>query len=152
MALAIPAVGEIIIVSIEYAPDGLSWARLWDNHALGWLIEEPAPIATSRAKPQPPDTTGKNAPIPVVLGSLAEPAPDTAPVLSPQWAKYAQPAVFVPDLLRASLHDFLTWLATNNGARRPIGSMLGLSIPLLNGFNQWALDNPALSFKGDPPA
>jgi hypothetical protein len=154
MTLAIPAVGDVIILSIEYAPDGLSWARLWDNHALGWLIDETvvAPPVT-RAKPPDPVVTGKFAPFPLILGSMAVPAPDTSPVISPQWGKFVHPpaAVFIPDLLRLSFSDFLTWLATNNGVRRPLGQMVGLSNTLLNGFNQWSASNPTLSFQGDPP-
>lgn len=169
MTVAIPAYGEIIILSMEYAPDGLSWARLYDNHSLGWLVTEAVPVIT-RDIPiihsadgkiidplapgggqGPPETTGEHQPFPLILGSLAMPAVDTAPVISPQWGKYADPVVFIPDLLRLPLDDFLFWLATNNGAHRPIGSMLGLSRSLLNGYNEWAARNPELSFKGNPP-
>ena len=155
MTLAIPAVGDVIILSMEYAADGLSWVRLWDNHALGWLIDETvveAPV--SRAKPLPPAVTDKHAPLPLILGSLAALAPDTSPILSPQWGKFVAPvSVFIPDMVRVRLPDFLTWLATNNGARRPIGSMLGgLSTPLLNGYDQWCRDNADLCFKGEPPS
>jgi hypothetical protein len=154
MTLAIPATGEVIILSMEYAPDGVSWCRLWDNHALGWLVDEgivALPTADAAPDPNKPAVTGQHAPIPIILGSLAAPAPETPPILSPQWAKYDHPAVFVPDMARLTLHDFLTFLARNNGAARPLGSMIGLSNTLRNGYDVWALDNPTLAFKGEPP-
>jgi hypothetical protein len=153
MTLAIPAVGEIIVLSMEYAADGVSWVRLWDNHALGWLVDEtlvePPPADTRKQ----PVVTGQHAPFPLILGSLAVPPPDTTPIISPQWGKYTHSpsVVFIPDIARMELRDFLTWLATNNGARRPIGSMLALSVPLRNGYGTWAAANPSLAFTGDPP-
>jgi hypothetical protein len=163
--VAIPAVGEIIILNVEYASDGLSWARVWDNHCLGWLVDTAAvdqppeasigdmitdPLAGGSGPP--PQVTGAHRPFPLILGSLAAAAPETAPVISPQWAKFADPIIFVPDIARLTLGDFLTWLATNNGARRPIGSMLGLSRPLFNGYADWAAQHPDLTFTGEPPA
>src|SRR4249920_3491250 len=152
MTLAIPAVGEVIILSMEYAPDGLSWVRLWDNHCLGWLVDETAAAPPPAAVRKVPDVTGAHAPLPVILGALATPPPDTTPVISPQWGKFTHypSVVFLPDLARMELDDFLTWLATNNNARRPIGSMLALSVPLKNGYHTWAAANPDLAFSGDP--
>jgi hypothetical protein len=138
---------------MEYDPTGLAWVRLYDNHALGWLIDETTPIepAARSADPRKPATTGAHAPFPVILGSLAMPAPDTGLIVSPQWGKFVYPAVFIPDVLRMRLPDFLTWLATNNGAQRRIGSMLGLDRTLLDSYSQWAAVNPSLAFAGDPP-
>jgi hypothetical protein len=181
MSFPIPAVGEIIIVSMEYDPTGLAWVRLWDNHALGWLVSDAPPEAAPEAKGRrgashvgggfpgstraereaapeprkpsgetPPATTGEHAPIPIILGSLAVKAPDTSPVQSPQWGKYDDPVVFMPDLGRMLLPDFLTWLATNNGAQRRIGSAAALSKPLIDGLQQWGVLNPDLAFKGAP--
>jgi len=153
MTLAIPAVGELLIISVEYAPDGLSWCRIWDNHCLGWLVDETTAVEAPPAYRKLPEVTGQHAPVPIILGSLAALAPDTTPVISPQWGKFHAPpaVVFLPDLARMRLSDFLTWLATNNGAHRPIGTMLALSGSLLNGYRVWAGENPALAFAGDPP-
>jgi hypothetical protein len=52
--------------------------------------------------------------------------------------------VLVPDLWRGNVADFLTWLATNNGATRPLGKRLGVSLGLFNGFDAWASANPTL--------
>jgi hypothetical protein len=157
MSLPIPAYGEIIILSVEYAEDGLTWAMLWDNHALGWLVselvapDEPPPVRGEPRTARKPSVTGSHAPQPIILGSLAAPAPDTTPVISPQWGKFDAPVVFIPDMGRMLLPDFLTWLATNNGAKRKLGSMLALSDPLKNGYEQWAVMNPDLAFSGTPP-
>ena len=173
MSIPIPAVGEIIIVSFEYDPTGLKWVRLWDNHALGWLVSDAAPAADApsrstshsggkpgstraerEAAPEPgpmkPVTTGEHAPLPIILGSLAKLAPDSAPVVSPQWGKYDEPVIFLPDTGRLELAEFLTWLATNNGANRRIGSMVALSKSLANGLQQWGTMHPDLAFVGEP--
>jgi hypothetical protein len=39
MALAITVVGEVIILSTEYPHDAVSWAKVYDNFALGWLVD-----------------------------------------------------------------------------------------------------------------
>jgi hypothetical protein len=156
MTLAIPAYGDLIIVSIEYAPNGLDWCRIFDNHALGWLVDETTPIPPSKStrKPSepPPETTGAHVPFPIILGSMPVPAPDTSPILSPQWAKFKDPAILVPDMLRAALPDFLTWLACNNGAQRPIISQIALHSALFNGYNDWAAANPSLTMAAAVPA
>jgi|KBSMisStaDraftv2_1062788.scaffolds.fasta_scaffold98089_2 hypothetical protein len=124
-----------VMVSIEYDGTGKAWARLYDNPILGWTIDE----------------TGASEPVPSVMGSLPLIPADTAPILSPQWVIFIDPAIFVPDLWRGSFPDFLTWLATNNGATRPLSARFAVSPSLLNGFNEWAQAHPELSFEGDPP-
>jgi hypothetical protein len=87
----------------------------------------------------------------VLLGSLPLAATDTAPILSPQWAGFDEPAVVVPDLWRGALDDFFTWLATNNGAARPLQMRFAVSPELHNGFAVWANMHPDLVFDGDSP-
>jgi hypothetical protein len=156
MTVAIPASGEIIILSMEYDPTGLAWVRLYDNHALGWLVDEVmgAPIVPLYAAGDVPGfrkpvTTGARA-VSDHPRPLAQPAPTPRPS-SPQWAKFADPVVFVPDPCGCGLPDFLTWLATNNRAQRVIGSMLGLDRNLLNAYNQWAAKQSCPRFSDDPP-
>jgi hypothetical protein len=110
MTTAISAASDgIIIISIEYDPTGLAWARLYDSYAVGWLIDETTLVPT---KPAPPDVTGAHAPFPLIIGSLPSVAPDTTPIVSPQWAKLVGQMVFIPDLWRGALPDFFTQLAT----------------------------------------
>jgi len=45
MAVIVPAAPDVIIISVEYAPNGLHWARLYDNVCLGWVVEEAFPKA-----------------------------------------------------------------------------------------------------------
>lgn len=135
MAIGITAVSTAVLISVEYPADGISWARLYDNPILGWTVDE----------------TGATPPKPIIIGTLPLVPADTGEVLSPQWANYVDPAVFVPDLWRGSLADFFTWLATNNGVRRPLQARFGVSHTLYNDFRAWAQDNPDLSFVGDPP-
>jgi hypothetical protein len=125
-----------IIISIEYpGEDARWWARLYDNRLQGLIVDE---TGAAEAKP-------------VIIGQFPLAATATAPILSPQWASFEDPTVVVPDLLRASLAEFLTWLATNNGAHRPLQARFGLSPNLMNGFAAWANHNPDLVFEGDPP-
>jgi hypothetical protein len=151
MTVAIQALPGVVILSIEYAPNGLDWCRVYDNEAVGWLVEESVPItaASREIDPRAPSVTGQHAPYPLIVGSLATKAPVTAPIISPQWAKYTDPAVIVPDVARMRLGDFLTWLATNNGAHRPVSSWFAVSSGLYNGYVTWARANPELTF-GDP--
>jgi hypothetical protein len=135
----------IIVVSIEYpGDDARRWARLYDNHVLGWICDETQVMPTKPAAPSAQPT-------PLIVGSFPNMATNTAPILSPQWCKWYEPTMFVPDMLRATLPDFLTWLATNNGARRPLQARFGVNPALLNGFATWANANPDLVFDGDPP-
>ena len=58
-------------MAIEYAPNGLDWVRLFDSRLDGWMVDE-----TVATEPQP-----------VIIGSLPALAPDTAPIVSPQWVE-----------------------------------------------------------------
>jgi hypothetical protein len=140
MATVIP--GEGMVVSIEYPANGLDWARLYDNLVLGWYVDETTPVPL--APPAPPPV----APHPCIIGHFPTHAPDTSPIISPQWAKYVEPTIFVPDLWRGSFPEFLTWLATNNGAFRPLESRIRIHTALYNGFEEWARHNPDLVYAG----
>jgi hypothetical protein len=134
MTQAIPTAGAspVVIVSINY---GDGWAQLFDNHALGWLVDEAAAVA----------------PVPVVIGSMPPAAGDAA---SPQWGQFIAPYLLVPDVSRKNFYDFLTWLATGDGSSEPrkIGSGLTLDTALINGYQQWASANPGWAFDGEPPS
>jgi hypothetical protein len=122
-----------VIISIDYAANGTDWARLFDSSLIGWCVDE----------------TGAAESLPAIIGQLPPVAADTGAVMSPQWAQFTDPAVFVPDVWRGNFPDFLTWLATNNGATRPLDARFGVSHSLLNGWSAWAAANPSLVYK--PP-
>lgn len=151
--LVIPGTG--VIISVEYAADGLAWARLYDNQVLGWYVDTEPPITAPEGSTTPllggPPTAPGVPPTPVILGHLLALPPATAAVVSPQWANYVEPNVFVPDIWRGTIHEFFTWLATNNGAHRPLGSRLLSEVSLQHAFSNWAAGNPELAFAGDPP-
>lgn len=146
----IPGTG--IIISVEYAPDGLAWARLYDSLLLGWYVDHEPPWTPPTAPiAQTPVVAPGEPPVPAIIGHLIALPPPTLPVLSPQWTQYVAPNVFVPDLWRGTTQQFFTWLATNNGARRPLGSFLLVDASLQMEFSKWAHENPALVLVGDPP-
>ena len=78
--------------------------------------------------------------IPVAITRLPPAPPDTAPVISPRWAiSYPQSGgmVWTVDYVFAgSFPDFLTWLATNNGAKRTLEADLATP-SLANMWNDW---------------
>ena len=150
MATSIIA-GAGIIISVEYAPDGLAWARLYDSLLLGWYVDHEPPW-TPPPEPigQVPVVAPGEPPVPAIIGHLLAEAPPT-PMLSPQWAQYVAPNVFVPDLWRGTSSQFFTWIATNNGMFRPLASALLVDNGLQQAFSLWASENPALAFTGDPP-
>jgi hypothetical protein len=146
MTVALSAFTDLTIVSIEYAANGLDWARLYDNHAIGWLVDETTPIvAPGELKPV---TTGTHEPFPIILGSLPVPAPVTAPIQSPQWCKFINPALLIADGARfRNLWDFLTWLATNNGAHRLLESQFIVEPVLIDEFASWASTHTDLVYR-----
>lgn len=84
------------------------------------------------------------APEPIIIGHLPAPAPDTSPILSPQWVEFVDPAVLMPDLWRGNLDDFFYWLATDNGAMRLLEGRFGVSSTAYNTFMRRAERNPGL--------
>jgi hypothetical protein len=134
MTFIVPAAQNQLLLTLNYDATGLEWVDLFDNALIGWAVDEAEPPTFE--------------PAPRAIGSLAPQAPDTAPVISPHWA-LAMPnvdIVFVPDLYRGTLSEFLTWLATNGDADRKVGGQ-GLVYPnLQNGYQSWARLNPDLVF------
>jgi hypothetical protein len=120
-----------LVISIEYAPDGLAWCDMWDNSILAWTIDE----------------TGAAEPKPNVVGALPPAAPDTDPIKSPQWVHIRGGAAIAPDLWRGSLAKLWEWLATNNGAARQLRGNFVHGGPL-NSFANWAAANQALVWPG----
>lgn len=134
MAVAVPPVTGSVLITCEYdEATGLEYCILHDNPVLAWLVDE----------------TGAVLPTPVILGSLAPAPPDTAPVISPPWAVMEGNMIFVPDTVRGSLDELLSWLAMNNGARRKIYANFA-ETSLAYGFKQWATINPTLALS-EPP-
>ena len=125
--LAVAPVVRTTLVSCVYDPTGLAWVMLFDNTVLAWIVDEAGPTPAR----------------PVILGSLAPPAPDTTPIFSPQWAARDAWEFLVPDIARGAPGDFFTFLATNNGARRPIFANFSDS-GLISDFNAWGRAHPAL--------
>jgi hypothetical protein len=115
-----------LIISCNYDGTGLEWVDMFDNPALGWLVDE---------------TTGFSNPI--ITGSLPPHAPATDPILSPQWAHIHIDSVFVPDKWRGGVMNFFTWLATNGGAQRKVrGNFMATN--LLYALDSWRQQNPGL--------
>jgi hypothetical protein len=139
MTLAVAPVTGSILVTCEYNPDpvdgigpGLAWVILHDNPVLAWLVDE----------------TGAVPVVPVILGSMGGPPPDTSPVKSPAWIVREGTTLFAPDIARGTPTEMFYALATNNGANRPIYAKFA-DYDLAVAWNQWARDNP-LALK-DPP-
>jgi hypothetical protein len=125
MPNAITAHAETLLLSLNYDPSGLAWVELYDNPILGWVIDE----------------TGAVEPLPAIIGALPPAAPDTAPILSPQWAHLAGPGLYVPDMWRGALDDFFAWLAGNNGATRQLRGFF-VDGKLANAWRGWAAGHP----------
>ena len=132
MPLVVPSTRDEVLIVANYDPTGLEWVDLFDNHLLAWIIDE-----TETTEPKPS-----------AIGSLPPAAPDTSPILSPQWAVGVLATVYVPDVWRGSFSEFLTWLATNNDAERQVGGK-GLRLPeLQNQYRTWSNANPRLVWAG----
>jgi hypothetical protein len=124
----IPSVANDYILSVNYDPSGLAWARIFDNICLGWAVDDIDPTA----------------PEPVILGALPPAAPSTPGVISPQWCHVSGGGVIAPDIWRGGGFDFLTWLATNGGASRKIGAGL-LSSTFAGIYQGWSFRFPELA-------
>jgi hypothetical protein len=79
----------------------------------------------------------------VIVGTLPPVAPETGPIISPQWAAVQGSFVTVADRWRGDLDQFFSWLATNNGARRRLRSNF-LSELAGTRWVAWASRYPAL--------
>jgi len=126
--IMIPSVADDYILSIDYDPSGLAWARVFDNICLGWLVDDLDP----------------SNPAPVILGSLPPAAVATPGIQSPQWCHVSSGGVAVPDVYRGAGFDFLTWLATNGGAQRKIAGSF-LSSRFASVYQGWSFRFPELA-------
>src|SRR5271154_5179737 len=115
MAQILPPSRDFII-TIEYDATGFATATLRDFPILGWLVEKETDAAAPPGRPP--------LPLPVIIGGLPPPAPDTGPVISPQWCALDLDVAGTncrPDGTRhGHISDFFTWLATNGGADRKL--------------------------------
>jgi hypothetical protein len=130
------------LISCEYnavpegdIPAGEAYVILHDNAVLAWLIDE----------------TGAAPALPVILGSLPPPAPDTGAILSPPWAvrDASSWVVMVPDRMRGAPGDLFTFLSTNNGAQRKIYAVFS-EVGLNNDYQTWARAHPTLAMMENP--
>lgn len=137
--LAVPNSGSLLL-TCEYNPrdwdgvaTGLAWAILHDNPVIAWLVD---PTCTDPVQP-------------VILGSMAGAPPETAPVISPAWASVSGDTVYVPDTWRGSATEFFTYIASNNGAQRPIYAKFADNT-LAAAWDSWANAHASLALK-EPP-
>lgn len=140
----VPTPDGDLIISLEHDPSGAAaWADMWDSRVLGWIVDDRA--ASDLA--QVPRTQPQTQPQPAIIGALPPPAPDTAPVISPQWVSVYKDQVIVPNQWRGPLDQLFTWLATNNGAQRQLrGNFLNPDI--VNVWRSWTAHNAALVWPG----
>lgn len=118
--------------AVEAVP---AWVHMWDNHCVAWIV---------------PDTDFTQPPTPVIIGGMVPAPPDTAPVISPQWASLRGSTVIVPNLWRGTLNEFFTWLATNNDAHKLLRG--DFSTPdVSNAFALWSQQNPTLVYGYEAP-
>jgi hypothetical protein len=130
---AIPAT-QYAVITLEYDPEtGLSWADMWDNEVLSWVI----------------DQSGAVPPQPVVLGGMQAKPATTDPVASPPWVAITAHGAqaIIPNLWRGDLNGLFTFLATNNDVTRKLrGNFLRAEID--NAWRVWSAGNPALVWDG----
>jgi hypothetical protein len=106
MPTVVPPSPDEGIITLNYDGSGLGWVDLWDNAIIAWVIDA---------------NDVSVGPSPRILGTFPPAPPDTSPVLTPSWAAITRAGnVFVADTWRGTFYDFLTWLATNNGAQRKV--------------------------------
>jgi hypothetical protein len=122
------SVANDYVLSMEYDETGLEWVRIYDNICLGWAADDAGAVPVQ----------------PVIIGSLPTAAPDTAPILSPQWGHVSAGGVMIPDVWRGSGGEFLDWLSGNNGASRKIEARLTLQ-SFAGVFESWKFRNPHMA-------
>src|SRR4051812_26289343 len=136
MPTVVPPSPDEGIITLNYDGSGLAWVDLWDNAIIAWVIDA---------------NDVSVAPSPRILGTFPPAPPDTSPVLTPSWAAITRAGnVFIPDTWRGTFYDFLTWLATNNGAQRKvIGNGLARS-RVAETYRTWATNHPNLTLDSYP--
>jgi hypothetical protein len=118
------------LITLTYDATGLATVTVCAWPLIGWITDQANPINS----------------VPVVMGNPLTTPPATGAVLSPQWAQAIdENSIYVPTPTpwRGMLGQFLTWIATNNGAHRKIIGQFTVP-PLSNAYNAWARSNPAL--------
>jgi hypothetical protein len=130
----VPAAPNTLIISVEYDPTGLSWAKLTDHTCLGWRLDD-----TGLPMPAQPMISD---------GMLPGPPADTGVVLSPSWVECINAAIVAPGVWRGSIAAFFDWLSGNGGASRKLETQLAVSPTLRNEFDAWAGRNPDLVYQG----
>ena len=136
--LAIAAQTGQVLISCNYDATGLEWVDLFDNPVLGWVVDETTLASLPIDGPVPP--FGE---VPIIVGALPPAPAATTPILSPQWAHFSNGRIYVPNLWRGTIADFLTWIATNNGANRKVRG--NFSDPnLVNVMYEWKAHNAEL--------
>jgi len=121
-----------VLLAITYDATGLVSAAIVSTPLVAWVYDNANPAAGATpvgASPMPPMP------------------PSTGAVISPQCAiAWSNDAVWTLDgvfVFVGTFPDFLTWLATNNGANRTLSARLATT-PLVNAWNQWRRINPTL--------
>ena len=134
------AVGETgaSLLRLFYDVTGRASVEICGGPLVSWLVDPTTPNA---------------APTPIGLAPPAPNPPNTGQIDSPPWAlaygallsQHGAVAIVATndDSFIGTFADFLTWLATNNGATRTLSARLGLPT-LYNIWNVWARDNPTL--------
>lgn len=140
--LAISALPGQVIISCNYDPTAKEWVDLFDNPVLGWLVDE-TQLNPNLGQPVPPIGEA-----PVIVGTMPAGAVDTTPIFSPQWAHVVSNRIYVPDIWRGEIADFITWIATNNGAKRKVRGNFS-DHNLSNIMYEWSKRNPEL-FRDEP--
>src|SRR5215203_3066159 len=93
MVFVVPAAQNQLLIILKYDATGMEWVDLFDNVLVGWVVDD---SGSQSSGPAPQSFE----PAPRAIGSLPPLAPDTAPVISPQWAVMMPEVVFVPNLYR----------------------------------------------------
>ena len=119
---------EDSLISVNYDATGLAWADVWENTIFGWGI----------------DIADTGHPVPLILGSLPPVAPDTSPVLSPQWLwrRAKNNIIIAADIWRGNAAQFFVYLATNGGVQRKVRNF---APSLTRDFDEFRRQNPALA-------
>jgi hypothetical protein len=122
------------LITMVYDPTGLATVTVCAWPIIGWTFDVSNPIN----------------PAPIVMGNPVAVPPATGAILSPPWAHVVNEfAIYIPASSstvggwRGTLGQLLTWLATNNNAKRKIIGQFTVP-PLSNAYNDWARANQSL--------
>lgn len=96
-----------LLMRFVYDATGMQYVQLNFTTLVAWYFDA--------ANPTTPGV------VPIGIGNMNPAAPNTAPIISPQWAVMypARGIIFTDNESWAGeFYDFLVWLASNNGASR----------------------------------